>query len=353
MPINGTKMLEEMLAMSASDLLLSVGSSPVVRIKTHLKPLNDISPLKTTDIEAFLQQVLDKEQLDLFDVNKDLDFSIALEAKARFRANAFYQRGFPSLSLRAIPMQIPSVQSLGLPKAVEKLSTLTQGLVLMVGPAGSGKSTTIAALLQRINETRAEHIITIEDPIEFVFANKLSLIEQREMYVDTHSWDVALKSCLRQDPNIVMVGEMRDAETISSAIQIAETGHLVLATLHTNSAAQTVDRIVGSYPKEQQEQIKLQLAMTLEAVISQRLLPSTTGGIIPAVEVMLPSDAIRNLIREGKSHLIDNTIMTSTQLGMTTMDKSLADLVSSGQVDLAEALKVSTNRDQLTRYLKG
>ena len=223
---------------------------------------------------------------------------------------------------------------------------------MVVGPTGHGKSTTIASMIEYINTTRAEHIVTIEDPIEYIFTNKKSLIEQREMYLDTHSWDVALKSVLRQDPNIVMVGEMRDAQTMSAVLQISETGHLVFATLHTNSAAQTIERVIVAFPESKQTQVRQQLAQTIEAIVSQRLLPSTQGGLTPAIEILLATDAIRNPIREGKTHMIDNTIMTGAGIGMKTLEHSLAELVINNLVTLEDAMKYSLRPDSLRASLK-
>ena len=253
--------------------------------------------------------------------------------------------------MRHIPLIIPSFDSLNLPQNLVSITDIHQGLVLVVGPTGQGKSTTIASMIDRINEQRAEHIITIEDPIEYVFTNKKSLVEQREMYLDTNSWDGALKSILRQDPNVVLIGELRDSETMVAALQIAETGHLVFATLHTNSAAQTVERIISSFGNEKQVEIRTQLAQVTEIVISQRLLPSLQGGIVPAVEIMLGTDAIKSMIRDNKTHMIDNAISTGFQLGMTTLERSLAQLISEGKVDYEIALKYTNHPEELKRML--
>ena len=347
-----SKLLEKVIESNASDLLISVGNNPIIRVNTNLSPLTEYDVLTSTDVEYFLSQILQADQKDILDVNKEIDFSVALGNKARFRVNAFYQRGYPSVALRAIPMVVPSIETLSLPDAVKQLSNLKQGLVLVVGPTGHGKSTTIASMIEYINTTRAEHIVTIEDPIEYIFTNKKSLIEQREMYLDTHSWDVALKSVLRQDPNIVMVGEMRDAQTMSAVLQISETGHLVFATLHTNSAAQTIERVIVAFPESKQTQVRQQLAQTIEAIVSQRLLPSTQGGLTPAIEILLATDAIRNLIREGKTHMIDNTIMTGAGIGMKTLEHSLAELVINNLVTLEDAMKYSLRPDSLRASLK-
>ncbi|NMB69933.1 PilT/PilU family type 4a pilus ATPase, partial [candidate division WWE3 bacterium] len=274
MKLNATEILEKTLSLKASDLHLMVGAKPAVRINTALSTLEEFPILMVDDIELVLSQILDQDQRQILEVNKELDFSVSLGNKARFRVNAFYQKGYPSVALRLIPTVIPSLAELNLPDVISQLCELRQGLVLVVGPTGQGKSTTIASMIDRINSTRAEHIVTIEDPIEYVFTNKMSIIEQREMYLDTHSWDIALRSALRQDPNIVFVGEMRDMETISAALQISETGHLVFATLHTNSASQTVERIIASFPESKRSEVRVQLAQVIEVVLSQRLLPS-------------------------------------------------------------------------------
>jgi twitching motility protein PilT len=352
MKVEASQLLEGILNLDASDLHLSVGIPPIVRINTVLGPMKDAGPMTVEDIQLFLSKVLTEEQKNILEVNKEVDFSIALGNKARFRVNAFYQKGYPSVALRVIPMQIPDLASLNLPPVVEKLTELRQGLILVVGPTGHGKSTTIASMIDLINIQRAEHIITIEDPIEYVFTNKKSLVEQREMYLDTHSWDAALRSVLRQDPNVVFIGEMRDTETIQSTLTIAETGHLVFATLHTNSASQSVDRMISSFPEVKQIQIRLQLAQTLEAIISQRLLPSKTHGSIPAVELMLASDAVRAQIREGKTYQLDNVISTSSNIGMMSLESSLALLVEKGDVPQEEAMKFSINPELLRRLLK-
>ncbi len=353
MPLNATKILERIMDQNASDLHLVVGSVPIIRVNTKLVPMEDMQALSLEDIEYFLSQILETDQKELLEVNKELDFSVALGSKSRFRVNAYYQRGYSSVALRHIPVDIPSLSDLHLPDTVKQLCGLTQGLVLVVGPTGQGKSTTIASMIDYINETRAEHIVTVEDPIEYVFTNKLSLIEQREMYIDTHSWPAALKSVLRQDPNIIFVGEMRDTETVEAALNIAETGHLVFATLHTNSASQTIERIISSFPEAKQDQVKEQLAGVMEVVLSQRLVVSLDSKVIPAVEVMLGNDAVRNLIREGKPHLIDNVIDTSLHLGMISMERSLADLVNNNVITFEEAAKHTSRVGELRRLVKG
>ncbi len=352
MKFAANELLEKTINQKASDLHITVGVPPVIRVNTRLITLTEYQALTAEDVEFFVGQLLSQEQKEIYSVNKDLDFSFSLGKASRFRVNAFYQRGYPSVALRAIPFRVPTLDELNLPDIIETLCTLNQGLVLIVGPTGHGKSTTIAAMIDQINSQRDAHIVTIEDPIEYVFVNNKSLIEQREMYLDTHSWEVALRSVLRQDPNVVMVGEMRDFETISSAITIAETGHLVVATLHTNSAAQTIDRIIDVFPEVQQQQVRVQLSSILEAIISQRLMPSVRGTLIPAVEVLLSSPAVRNLIREGKTHQIDNVISTSYDLGMVSLERSLSQLVLAGTVSMEEALRYTTKPDELQRLAR-
>jgi len=298
-----------------------------------------------------ISQFLDAKQRELLEINKELDFSIALGQKARFRVNAFFQRGYPAVALRHITMDIPTIEDLHLPPILNSVCNLKQGLVIIVGPAGQGKSTTIASMIESINKTRSEHIVTIEDPIEYVFTNKLSLIEQREMFLDSHSWEIALRSVMRQDPNIVFIGEMRDADTIRSTLQIAETGHLVFTTLHTNSASQTIDRIIASFDEEKQNEVRSQLSQVVEVIISQRLLPSDKMGSVPACEIMINSDAIANLIREGKTHMIDNIINTSAQYGMVSIEKSIANLVLSGTVALEDGLRYAPRPQELRRLV--
>jgi twitching motility protein PilT len=352
MKLNATQLLEKVIALNASDLHVGVGASPYVRINMVLQVLSEFPPLSVDDVEYFLSQILDAQQRELLEINKELDFSVALGTKARFRVNAFFQKGYPAAALRYIPISIPPIESLNLPPYIINLCNLKQGLVLVVGPTGHGKSTTIASMIDRINETRSEHIITVEDPIEYVFTNKKSLIEQRELFLDTHSWGVALKSVLRQDPNVVFIGEMRDAETISSALQISETGHLVFATLHTNSASQTVERIIASFPSEKQNEIRVQLSQVIEVVISQRLIPSEKKKVVPAIEIMLGSDAVKNLIREGRAHMLDNVIKTSSQVGMVSLEKSMADLIKAGLITFEEAVKYTTRPEELRRSVK-
>jgi twitching motility protein PilT len=282
----------------------------------------------------------------------EFDFSFQLEDKARFRINTYFQKGYPAAALRLIPFRIRPLEELGFPLVVGKMAELEQGFVLITGPTGHGKSTTLAAFINKINTSRAAHVITIEDPIEYVYPKGKSIISQREMYRDSRDWPNALRASLREDPDVVLIGEMRDLETIASAMTIAETGHLVFATLHTNSAAQSVDRIVDVFPENQQPQIRLQLAATLEAIVSLRLIPTINPGRILAVEILFASPAVRNIIREGKTHLIDNLIQTSGELGMTTMENSLAILVKSGKISREIALRYAIRPELLSKLIR-
>ena len=352
MKLNVTEILEKVLNSKASDLHVVTGSPLTIRVNTQLRTLEGApDPLVVDDVDYLLSQIMDEQQKEIFEVNKELDFSVALGNKARFRVNAFFQKGYPAIALRVIPMIVPSIKQLNLPDIIYNLCELKQGLVLVVGPTGHGKSTTIASMIDRVNETRAEHIITVEDPIEYIFSNKKSLIVQRELFLDTHSWDIALKSILRQDPNVVLIGEMRDMETISATLQIAETGHLVFATLHTNSAAQTVDRIIASFPESKRSEVRSQLAQVIEVVVSQRLMYSEKSGIVPAVEILLANEAVRNTIREGKTHMLDNVIQTSTSLGMISLERSLANLIVDGLISYEVAIKYANRPDELKRHV--
>lgn len=337
----------------ASDLHLVVGAPPVIRVDGKLRPIPE-TPILTPDVNKNLVlSLVNEEQKDLLLVNKELDFSYSFQNFGRFRINAYFQRGSLSAALRLIPAKVPTIEELNLPKICHQFAQLRQGFILVTGPTGHGKSSTLAAIIDEINKNRAEHIVTIEDPIEYTYQQGKSIISQRELHQDTHSWEVALRSILREDPDVVLIGEMRDYETIAAALTIAETGHLVFATLHTNSAAQTIDRIVDVFPEHQQPQIRLQLAATLEAVFSQRLLPAIEKGRYPAVEVLLATSAVRNLIREGKTHQIDNVIQTSADLGMMTLEMNLSTLVNQGKISLEVAKEYSLRPQQLMRYVKG
>lgn len=347
------QLLELAAERKASDLHIVTGVSPIIRVDGELIPVTNESVITKDDTQNILSQVLNAEQLERLTINKELDFSLAFSEKARFRVNAYTQKNAFAIAFRLIPLEIPPIDSLGLPKILHSFTNLKQGFILVTGPTGHGKSTTLASILNEINQTRAEHIVTIEDPIEFVLKPSKSIISQREMGADTHSWQIALRSVLREDPNVVLIGEMRDYETIASALTIAETGHLVFATLHTNSAAQTIDRIVDVFPEEQQGQVKLQLSNVIEAVFSMRLVPAISGGRKVAYEVMLATSAIKTSIREGKTHQIDNIIQTSQEAGMSTLEMSLVQLVKNGDVSLDVAQSYSFRPEELTRLIRG
>ena len=337
---------------NASDLHIIAGVPPTLRIDGQLSSVPSEAVLTPEAINNLLKEVLSSEQLEKVMVNKELDFSFPFSDKARFRVNAYTQKGSSALAFRKIPLQIPAIDSLGLPKILHSFTALRQGFVLITGPTGHGKSTTLAAMLNEINGTRSEHIVTIEDPIEFVLRPNKSIISQREMGGDTHSWQIALRSILREDPNVVLVGEMRDYETIAAALTIAETGHLVFATLHTNSAAQTIDRIVDVFPEEQQGQVRLQLSNVIEAVFSMRLIPAIAGGRVVGYEVMLGTSAIKTSIREGKTHQIESILQTSQEVGMNTIEKSLVTLIRQGKITLEMAQSYSLRPEELTRLVR-
>ncbi len=346
------ELLQLTIDRKASDLHIATGIPPTLRIDGQLSPIPNEGVLTPEVIAGFLKEILTSEQLERISVNKELDFSLSFSDKSRFRVNAYTQKGSYALAFRRIPLEIPTVDSLKLPKILHSFTRLRQGFVLVTGPTGHGKSTTLAAMLNEINSSRATHILTIEDPIEFVFRPNKSIVSQREMGSDTHSWQVALRSALREDPDVVLVGEMRDHETVASALTVAETGHLVFATLHTNSAAQTIDRIVDVFPEEQQGQVRLQLSNVLEAVFSMRLIPAIAGGRVVAYEVMLGTSAIKTSIREGKTHQIDSILQTSQEAGMNTLESSLASLVRSGQVTLEVAQSYSLRPEELNRLVR-
>lgn len=346
------ELLELTVAQNASDLHIVAGIPPTLRVDGVLSSVPNLGVLTPDMVSAFLKEVLNSEQLERLIVNKEIDFSLAFSEKSRFRVNAYTQRGTLAAAFRRIPLEIPAIDSLGLPKILHSFTTLRQGFVLVTGPTGHGKSTTLAAMINEINANRAVHIVTIEDPIEFMFKPIKSIISQREMGSDTHSWQVALRSVLREDPDVVLVGEMRDYETIAAALTVAETGHLVFATLHTNSAAQTIDRIVDVFPEEQQAQVRLQFSNVIEAVFSQRLITAIAGGRVVGYEVLLASTAIRTSIREGKTHQIDSILQTSQEVGMNTLETSLAALVRGGKITLESAQSWSLRPEELTRLVR-
>lgn len=346
------QLLELTITRDASDLHLVVGFPPLLRIYGELIPIPGEVIITATHIEELTAPLLNEAQKKLFNETKELDFSFEFHQSGRFRVNLYQQKGSTAASLRLIPLNIRGLDELSLPKIISRVTELKQGFILVTGPTGHGKSTTIAALINMINQTKSAHIITIEDPIEYTYPPGKSLISQREILTDTNSWSASLKSVLREDPDVVLIGEMRDLETISSAMTIAETGHLVFATLHTNSAAQTIDRVVDIFPDNQQPQIKLQMAATLEAVISQRLVPTINPGRTPAVELLFSTPALRNVIRESKTYLIDNLIQTSAELGMISLEGSLAALVGEGKIAKEVALKYALRPELLSKLIR-
>lgn len=331
------KYIDYAIEHGASDIHLAVGMAPIIRIDGRLSAIPNEEALTNENLLQIVQNIMTEPQLKRLEENRELDFSFGY-GNTRFRTNVFHQKGNLEASLRLIPSVIKSLTELGLPPILEKFTVPSQGFVIITGPTGHGKSTTLAAMIEHINQSRAEHIITIEDPIEYLFNHKKSIISQREIGSDTLTFDRALRSSLREDPNVVLVGEMRDLETIEAALTVAETGHLVFSTLHTNSAAQTADRIIDVFPPHQQQQIRMQLANVLLGVVSQRLIPKTNGGRIVASEIMIANTAVKNVIREGKTHQLTNIIQTSASEGMIGLDKVLAELVSKGDITLDDAL---------------
>lgn len=348
------ELLELTVKNNASDLHLLVGIPPALRIDGALRYISNYNPLTREEMEEMVYSLLTPEQKELLLANKELDFSFGFGGGAygdlgRFRINAYFQRGYLAAAFRFLPPNIRTIEQLQLPKICHEFAELRQGFVLVTGPTGQGKSSTLAAIINEINLNKAAHILTIEDPIEYVYPKGSSIMSQREMGSDTHSWAMALRSSLREDPDIVLVGEMRDPETMQAALTIAETGHLVFATLHTNSASQSIDRIVDSFPDHQRSQIRTQLAATLKGIVSQRLVPLITGGRAPAVEILLGTSAVASNIRDGKTHLIDSAIQTSKDVGMITLEESLGQLVRTGQVSLEVAKSYASHPDDLIR----
>ena len=321
-------LLEQVCAAKATDLLLTAGAAPLQRVDGQIVPVPGRQPLGEDDVETLIVGCLDPDSVKKLEIEREIDFAFTWKGEVRFRANAFHQRGSLALSLRVIPLEIPSMDDLRVPTQVHQFLTRSQGLVLVTGPTGSGKSTTLAAMLDWINENRRCHIVTIEDPLEYLHHHKKSAINQREVGDDTKSFDRALRSVLREDPDVLLVGEMRDVESIQTTLTIAETGHLVFATLHTNDTATALDRVVDVFPTDRQEQIRVQLASTLLGVLAQRLVPKTDGGMVAAFEVMFANHAVRNLVREGKTAQIRNVITTSQREGMQTLEMDLTRLVA-------------------------
>ncbi len=346
-------LLEEVIKKKASDLHLQVGLSPMLRVDGALIAVTGTDALTEESIEALIFAILDEDQKQILLKDKEFDFSFAFGDLGRFRVNAFHERGNLAAALRLIPNEILTIEQLGLPPIVNKFADYPRGLVLVTGPTGSGKSTTLAAMIHKINHERASHIITIEDPIEFTHKSQKSVIVQREVHYDTYSFSAALRSSLREDPDVVLIGEMRDLETIAAAITIAETGHLVFATLHTNSAAQSIDRMIDVFPPHQQPQIRSQLANILMAICSQRLIPTIGGGRIAAAEILVATPAVRNIIREGKSHQLEAVIQTGAEFGMQSMDKTLVNLIHNGTITYDEARNYAVDLDEIDRLMRG
>lgn len=345
------QLIEMLIAQGASDMHLAVGVQPVIRVSRVLTPLLSEPKLTNEDVMGLLSVMLPPGFAERFKQEQEIDFSYAYQDKVRFRGNGYFERGRVGIALRLIPKVIRSVTELGLPPVLETFTARTQGFFLVVGPIGQGKTTTLAALLEKINQERTEHIITIEDPIEYLFENKKSLIEQREVRIDTKDFETALRSAFRQDANVIMIGEMRTPETMAAAVTAAETGHLVFSTLHTNDAAQTIDRIIDSFPASQQDQIRIQLASSLAGIFSQRLVSRVSGGLVPACELLINTPAVANLIREKRTHEIQTVIETGSSEGMIDMSRSLAELVRMGEITIESAYSRATNPKNLERLL--
>ncbi len=350
------ELLQLTIKNNASDLHLLVGIPPAIRVDGSLRYLTHFDALSREVLESLVYSLMTPEQKELLLANKELDFSFGFGGGpygdlGRFRINAYFQRGYLAAAFRFLPPAIRTIEQLQLPRVCHSFADLRQGFVLVTGPTGHGKSSTLAAMINEINLNKSCHILTIEDPIEYVYPKGNSIISQREMGTDTHSWAMALRSALREDPDVVLIGEMRDPETISAALTIAETGHLVFATLHTNSASQSIDRIVDAFPDHQRSQIRIQLAASLKGIISQRLVPKITGGRVPAVEILVGTPAVASNIRDGKTHLIDSVIQTAKDVGMITIEESLAQLVREGQVTLETARSFANHPEELTRML--
>jgi twitching motility protein PilT len=347
-------LLLEVLERKASDLHITAGSKPMVRIRGRLVALEDYPELSSQDTREVIYSVLTNDQRQRLETDWQIDFAYAIPGVARFRVNAYFQRAAIGAAFRLIPFEIKSIDELGLPAVCHELVHKPRGFVLVTGPTGSGKSTSLASIIDAINTTRADHILTIEDPIEFLHPHKQCIVNQREIGADAHTFSAGLKAALRQDPDVILVGEMRDIETIGTALTAAETGHLVFATLHTQSAPQTIDRIIDVFPPEQQQQVRVQLSVALQGVITQQLLPTADGaGRVAACEVMIPNPAVRNLIREGKTHQILSTMQTGSSAGMQTMDAALATLVRQGTITQKLAEQRAAFPDELRRLLTG
>jgi len=331
-------LLDVLWRSGGTDLLLTVGIPPQMRVQGELVAVPGHSALAGRDTDALLDGLLTREQASSWDVSREYDFSFSWQDRARVRGSVFSQRGFTALALRVIPQRIPTPTDLRLPPVLSELARRHQGLILVTGPTGSGKSTTLASIINQINAERACHILTIEDPIEYVYGHLRATVSQREVGTDTHSFSDALRSALRADPDVLLVGEMRDLESIRFALTIAETGHLVFATLHTNDSAQAVSRVIDVFPAEQQAQVRTQLAGALTAIVYQRLVPRIGGGLVGAFEVLVANSAVRNLIKEGKTHQLRNSVMTGQRDGMVTLERSLSGLIQAGLVTYDDAV---------------
>ncbi len=343
--------LETLWDRRGSDLLLVTGSQPRIRVDGKLTPLEGSPVLTGEVIEAIVKDLLTPAQVATLESQNDVDFSFSWLDRARLRGSAFTQKADIALALRMIPSEIPTFEELGLPPVAEWMSRLPRGLVLFTGPTGSGKSTTLASIIARINQTRSVHVLTIEDPVEYVHRHGLSAISQREVGTDTPSFERALRSALREDPDVILVGEMRDLESIALALTLAETGHLVFSTLHTNDASQAIDRIIDVFPSWRQDQIRVQLGSSLEAVVAQRLLPRIGGGMVAAFEIMIANNPVRNIIREGKTHQLPNLITTNQADGMCSLEASLAELVAAQLVTHDDALTITSHPKELGRQI--
>lgn len=346
-------LLEECIRRHASDLHIQFGLPPILRVDGALIPIAGFPVLTELALKKIIFATLDEEQQKIFLKDKEFDYSFTFGDIARFRVNAFHERGKMAAAFRLIPNRIPSINDLGMPLIIETFANFPRGLVLVTGPTGSGKSTTLAALIDKINREKAVHILTIEDPIEFTHKSQRSVVVQREVHYDTYSFSIALRSALREDPDVVLIGELRDLETIASAITIAETGHLVFATLHTNSASQSIDRIIDVFPAHQQPQVKSQLSNILMAICAQRLVPAVGGGRVAAAEILIANSAVRALIRDGKTYQLDTAIQTGADQGMQTMDRTLAKLVKIGVITYDSARDYAINLVELDRLVKG
>src|SRR6266516_3724686 len=354
MSLDFAAVLTKMVEVRASDVHLTPGFPPAVRVRGRIVPMDDYPPLSPQETREIVYSILNDSQRKKFENQQQLDFAYAIPGVARFRVNCFFQRGAISAAFRLIPSEILSLQSLGLPLVLEEFTRKRRGFVLLTGPTGSCKSTRLASMVDLINEEREEHILTIEDPIEFLHQHKKCIVNQREIGADAHDFAIALKAALREDPDVILVGEMRDLETISTALTAAETGHLVFATLHTQSTAQTVDRIIDVFPPQQQGQVRTQLSIALQGIVTQQLLPTADGvGRVVACEVLVPTPAIRNLLREGKTHQIYAAVQTSGAVGMQTMDADLARLVRMGKITRSLAEQRASVPEELKRLLGG